>query len=72
MVVDRIEVLGLELLQESAKLTRGLGKRPNRITPAMAQAKTRDRVKERLVGEWQMTSLEVNTDGTFQRARQIP
>ena len=35
--------------------------------PAISQAKTRDRAKERLVGEWQMTSLEVNTDGTFQR-----
>jgi hypothetical protein len=30
----------------SAKLTRGLGKRPNRITPATAQANTKERVGE--------------------------
>jgi hypothetical protein len=30
----------------SAKLTRGLGKRPNRITPATAQANTKDKAGE--------------------------
>ncbi|MEK6639367.1 MAG: hypothetical protein AABZ17_01725, partial [Nitrospirota bacterium] len=30
----------------SAKLTRGLGKRPNNITPATAQANTKERVGE--------------------------
>ncbi len=30
----------------SAKVTRGLGKRPNKITPATAQANTKDKVGE--------------------------
>jgi len=30
----------------SAKLTRGLGKRPNKITPATAQANTKDKAGE--------------------------
>ena len=34
--------------------------------PALSQAKTRDRAKDRLVGEWQMTSLEAGTPGNLQ------
>jgi hypothetical protein len=36
-------------------------------TPALSQAKARDRAKDRLVGEWQMTSLEAGTEGNLQR-----
>ena len=36
--------------------------------PALSQAKSsRDRAKDRLVGEWQMTSLEAGTEGNLQR-----